>query len=417
MVKIALDSLGCKLNQAEMEILARMLAQAGYDLVSSGTKTDIYILNTCTVTHIADRKSRHLLRRAHRRNPEALVVATGCYAERAPKELKEVEGVKLVLGNGDKWRMQQLLKETGLVGEPTCGQGGLPSQHENSRSRAFIKVQDGCNYACAYCIVPLVRGRELSLAAEGIISEVGERVARGYRELVLTGVRIGAYSDNGVDLTGLLKRLLEETNVERLRLSSLQPQEISREILSLFSDSRLCPHFHLCLQSGSDRVLRRMRRGYSVSKYEEVVSLIRAHIPDVAITTDIIVGFPCETVTEFEESLDFCRWLEFARINVFAYSQRSGTLAAQPPNQINGSIKKERSQRMLNLAEDSASKFRRRFLGRTMPVLFERCSRGIWSGLTTNYIKVYTRNREDLANKQVPVELVEFEKDGVWGEM
>ena len=232
----------------------------------------------------------------------------------------------------------------------------------------------------------------------------------------MTGVRVGAYDDNGVGLKDLIKRILEETGVERLRLSSLQPQEISRELLGLFGDGRLCPHFHLCLQSGSDGVLRRMRRGYSTGGYEETVSLIRASVPDVAITTDVMVGFPGETDDEFEESLGFCRRLEFARIHVFAYSRRGETPAARLPNQVGDRVKKERSQRMLRLAEESANSFRRRFLGRTIPVLFEQRSRGVWSGLTANYIKVYTRSGGDLANKLVPVRLVESYKDGVWGQ-
>jgi threonylcarbamoyladenosine tRNA methylthiotransferase MtaB len=417
MVKVSLDSLGCKLNQAETELLARKLAQNGCELTSSGTEADIYILNTCTVTHIADRKSRHLLRQAHRRNPKALVVATGCYAERAPEELKQIRGVSLVLGNGDKARLAQLLVAAGLTGGPVIGRGELPGRDGNFRTRALVKVQDGCNLACAYCIVPLVRGRELSLAAEEVTSEVGERVALGYREVVLTGVRIGAYGDNGTDLKGLLERILKETDVARLRLSSLQPQEISTDLLSLFRDERLCPHFHLCLQSGSGNVLRRMKRGYSVSDYEEAVSLVRAKVPDVAITTDVMVGFPGETETEFEESLDFCRRLDFARLHVFAYSRRSETSAARLPDQVSDQVKRGRSQRMLRLAEESAHKFRQRFLGSTRPVLFEQRSNGLWSGLTANYIKVYTRSAEDLANKLLPVALVELYKDGVWGEI
>ncbi len=416
MVKVALDSLGCKLNQAETELLSRKLAQAGYELVSPDTKTDIYILNTCTVTHIADRKSRHLLRQAHRRNPEALVVATGCYAERAPQELARVNGVNLVLGSGDKWRLPQLLEEAVLPGRLLVGQGGVPSRYGDFRTRAFIKVQDGCNRACAYCIVPLVRGRELSLAANEIVSEVRERVAQSYREVVLTGVRIGTYGDNGGSLKGLLERILDETGVERLRLSSLQPQEVSPELLGLFGDGRLCPHFHLCLQSGSDSVLRRMKRGYSVGDYEEMVSLIRANVSDVAITTDVMVGFPGETEDEFEESFSFCRRMEFARIHVFSYSRRSGTEAAQLPDQIGDRVKKERSQKMLGLAEESAGNFHQRFLGRTMLVLFEQRSNGVWSGLTANYIKVHTRSSDDLANKLLPVRLVKLYKDGVWGE-
>ena len=417
MVKVALDSLGCKLNQAEIEILARRLTQAGYELVSLDTKTDVYILNTCTVTHIADRKSRHLLRQAHRRNPEALVVATGCYAERAPQELARVNGVNLVLGNGDKWHLPQLLGEAVLPGRLLVGQGGVPSRDRNFRTRSFVKVQDGCNHACAYCIVPLVRGRELSLAANEIVSEVRERVAQGYREVVLTGVRIGTYGDNEVGLEGLLKHILRETKVERLRLSSLQPQEISPELLGLFGDGRLCPHFHLCLQSGSDSVLQRMKRGYSVGDYEEMVSLILASVPDVAVTTDVMVGFPGETEAEFEESFSFCQRMEFARIHVFSYSRRSGTEAAQFPDQIGDRVKKERSQKMLRLATESAGNFHQRFLGRTMPVLFEQRSNGVWSGLTGNYIKVYTRSGEDLANKLLLVRLVKLYKDGVWGEI
>lgn len=415
MVKVALDSLGCKLNQAEIELFARRFAEAGYELVSSGAKTDVYILNTCTVTHIADRKSRHLLRQAHRRNPEALVVATGCYAERAPEELKGVGGVNMVLGNSDKSCLPQLLAETGLVGEPVVGQGELPRRYRDFRTRAFIKIQDGCNHACAYCIVPLVRGRELSLTAEEVLGEVRERVTQGYREVVLTGVRIGAYGDNGVGLKGLLERILKETEVERLRLSSLQPQEISAELLGLFGDGRLCPHFHLCLQSGSDSVLRRMRRSDSVSDYKEMFSLVRANVPDVAITTDVMVGFPGETEAEFEEGLSFCRRMEFARIHVFPYSRRCGTEAAQLPNKIGDRVKKERSQRMLRLAEESAGNFHQRFLGRTLLVLFEQRSNGVWSGITGNYIKVYTRSGDDLANKLVPVEVVKSYRDGVWG--
>jgi threonylcarbamoyladenosine tRNA methylthiotransferase MtaB len=417
MVKVSLDSLGCKLNQAETELLARRLARNGCELTSSGTEADIYILNTCTVTHIADRKSRHLLRQAHRRNPKALVVATGCYAERAPEELKQIRGVSLVLGNGDKARLAQLLVAAGLTGEPVIGRGELPGRDGNFRTRALVKVQDGCNLACAYCIVPLVRGRELSLAAEEVTSEVGERVALGYREMVLTGVRIGAYTGNGTDLKGLLERILKETGVARLRLSSLQPQEISTDLLGLFRNERLCPHFHLCLQSGSDSLLRRMKRGYSVSDYEEAVSLVRTKVPDVAITTDVMVGFPGETEAEFEESLDFCRRMDFARLHVFAYSRRSETPAARLPDQVSDRVKRGRSQRMLRVAGESAHKFRQRFLGSTRPVLFEQRSNGLWSGLTANYIRVYTRSAEDLANKLLPVRLVELYKDGVWGEV
>jgi len=416
-IKVALDSLGCKLNQAETELLARQLAEAGYQLVSPVDEADVYILNTCTVTHTADSKSRHRLRLAHRRSPDALVVATGCYAQRAPQELAQIEGVSLVVGNNEKQYLPRLLEEFGCMGSPISVQGGSTINHyAGFRTRALVKVQDGCNSFCSYCIVPLVRGREKSLPVDQVVDEVRHRAAQGYKEVVLTGVKIGAYNYDGVNLNGLLEHILNETDVERLRLSSLQPQEISPELIGLWRDRRLCPHFHLSLQSGSDEVLGGMKRRYSLSDYEQSVSLIRSLLPEAAITTDVMVGFPGETDQEFEESYNFCRRMEFARIHVFAYSPRQGTQAARLPQQVGDKIKKERSQQMLALAEESAQNFSQRFLGRTMPILFEQQSNGVWSGHTANYIKVYTQSTADLTNKLLPVKLVEVKWDGVWGE-
>ena len=415
--RIALDSLGCKLNQAESELLARQFAEAGYRLVSPTDEADVYILNTCTVTHIADSKARHRLRLAHRQNPEALIVATGCYAERAQPELAQIEGVDLVLDNEEKPHLLRLLRESGRLGNPAQVQGDLTSRHYDSfRTRAFIKVQDGCHDFCAYCIVPLVRSREESLPVDQIVDEVRHRLAQGYQEVVLTGVKIGAYSYNGINLKELLEHILTETDVARLRLSSLQPQEISPELIGLWHNRRLCPHFHLSLQSGSNWVLSRMKRHYSTSDYEQSVSLIRSSVPEAAITTDIMVGFPGETDEEFEESYHFCRRMEFARIHVFTYSPRRGTQAAQLPGQVKAEVKKQRSQRMLALAEESTQNFSQRFLCQVMPVLWEKQSpNGTWSGLTANYIKVYAGSSDDLTNKLLPVKLVEIRGDGVWG--
>ncbi|MFC1977592.1 tRNA (N(6)-L-threonylcarbamoyladenosine(37)-C(2))-methylthiotransferase MtaB [Chloroflexota bacterium] len=408
-MKIALDTLGCKVNQAEAEFLARQLAEAGHSLVSPVDEADIYILNTCTVTHTADSKSRHLLRLAHRRNPDALLVATGCYAQRVPQELARIEGVSLVVGNDEKPHLLRLLQlqESSCLSSPASIQAdSVTNYHPAFRTRAFIKVQDGCNSFCSYCIVPLVRGREKSLPVEEAMAEVSHRVADGYKEVVLTGTEIGSYNHNGVSLKGLLENILAETDVTRLRLSSLQPQEICSELIGLWRDKRLCPHFHLSLQSGSDAVLKRMKRRYCVSDYQEAVSLIRATVPRAAITTDIIVGFPGETEQEFEESYELCRQLQFARIHVFSYSRRSGTEAARLPHQISAQVKKERSQKMLALAEESARNFRQQFSGKMMPVLWERQSDGgVWSGLTDNYIKVYTRSDEDLTNKLLPLKV------------
>ncbi len=416
--RVALDSLGCKLNQAETELLAKQFTEAGYKLVSPADEADVYILNTCTVTHIADRKSRHWLRMAHRRNPDALLVATGCYAERAPRELARVEGIDLVSGNEQKSHLLQLLEESGCLSRPACVQGDLTSgSHTGFRTRALVKVQDGCNNLCSYCIVPKVRGREKSLPIDQVVAEVRQRIANGYKEVVLTGVKIGSYSYNGVNLRGLLEHILAETDVARLRLSSLQPQEISPELIRLWRDSRLCRHFHLSLQSGNDSVLRRMKRRYSISDYRRSVSLIRTLVPEAAITTDIIVGFPGETSAEFEQGYKLCQKLEFARIHVFPYSPREGTQASQMPDQVEEKVKKQRSQRMLALARESAQSFSRQFLGKTMPVLWEKQTDGIWSGHTDNYIRVYTKSNEDLTNKVLPVKLTETRRDGVWGDL
>ncbi len=408
--RVALDTLGCKLNQAETESLARQLAAAGYELVDSVDEADIYILNTCTVTHVADRKSRNLLRQARRRNGRVRLIVVGCYAERSPQELARIDGVDLVIGNGQKAQVPDRLEELGC---PSLSAG--QSLYQYGRNRSFVKVHDGCRSFCSYCIVPLVRSRVESVPVEQVVAEIQNRVADGVKEAVLTGTEIGAYHRGGVDLIGLLKRVLAETGITRLRLSSLQPQEISEELLRLWKDSRLCPHFHLSLQSGSDSVLGRMKRRYTSADYRRAVALIRERAPDSAITTDVIAGFPGETEAEFQESYDFCRQMSFARIHVFPYSRRPGTEAAGMPEQVSEGVKKERVQKMLVLAEESAHSFQERFLGRAMPVLWEQKSGGVWSGYTGNYIRVYTRSGEDLTNQLIPVKLESIYKDGVWG--
>lgn len=417
-MRVAIGTLGCKVNQAETELLARQFAEAGYELVSSADNADIYILNTCTVTHIADSKSRHLLRLAHRHNPGALIVATGCYAERAEEELSQVEGVSLVVGNEEKPKLWQLVDESGYVGGPVCSQGRLLGKPNNGfRTRSFIKIQDGCSNFCTYCIVPLVRGKEKSLSVDHIISEIKSRVASGYKEVVLTGIKVGSYDYDGVSLAGLLECILKETAVTRLRLSSLQPQEISPQLLHLWQNPRLCPHFHLSLQSGSGTVLKRMKRRYSVRDYQRAVSLIRTAVPEVAITTDVIVGFPGETEAEFAASYGLCQRMGFTRIHVFIYSPRAGTEAVQMPNTVGSHIKRERSEKMLALAEESTRKFGEQFLGKTVQVLWERQDGGDWSGHTNNYLRVYTKSSADLTNQLLPAKLVSMSRDGVCGEV
>jgi threonylcarbamoyladenosine tRNA methylthiotransferase MtaB len=400
--RIALDTVGCKLNQAETQLLARQLARAGYRLVAPEDGADVYVLNTCTVTRVADGKCRRLLKSARRRNPGALVVAIGCYVERDRQELAQIKGVDLVLDNSQKMDLLPRLEQSGRLLRP-----GAVSSHADFRTRAFIKVQDGCNNFCSYCIVPMVRGREKSLPLEQVLDEVKSRVADGYKEVVLTGTEIGAYNDKGIGLKELLRRILADTGVARLRLSSLQPQEITPALIGLWQDERLCRHFHLSLQSGSDAVLKRMKRRYTTADYKRAVELIRKAVPGAAVTTDVIVGFPGETEAEFRESYDFARQMDFARIHVFTYSPRPGTKAADTPRQVDDKIKRERSRRMLALGRACVRSFRKGFLGKTMLVLWEKETGGVWSGLTDNYIRAYTRSDDDLTNQLLPVELVE----------
>jgi threonylcarbamoyladenosine tRNA methylthiotransferase MtaB len=415
-MKVAIHTLGCKLNQAESELLARQFAEAGYTIVN-GDGADIHVLNTCTITHIADRKSRHVVRLWRKRNPQALIVATGCYAERAPQELAQV-GAGLVIGNEEKMHLMDFLKVDPATAA-RCSAGQLVKDGV-SRVRSFIKIQDGCNDSCAYCIVPQVRGSEHCLTVADVVNQVKARVSAGYKEVVLTGTKIGSYKYNGADLKHLIEQILANTNVERLHPSSVQPHEISPELLSLWQDPRLYRHFHLALQSGSDSVLRRLRRHYSVDDYRQAVSLIRKTVPDVAVTTDIMVGFPGESIEEFEESHRFCKEIDFANIHVFSYSSRPGTLAARMPEQVSDKLKNERSQRMLQLAKDSARRFCKRFLGQDMTVLWEKevaPGSGIYSGLIDNYIRVFTESSETLANQFRSVYLVRLHNHGIWGDV
>ena len=407
-LRVAIATLGCKLNQAESENIAALLAKSGYSLTDDG-EYDILVLNTCTVTHTADRKARQLLRKAHRQNPRATLVVTGCYAQRQAEDLLRIPGVKLVIGNEDKYRMPQILAESGLRGESHV-------QHLfTGRNRAFIKIQDGCQRFCAYCIVPLVRSDCISTPTALVIEQVRSLEIQGYKEIVLTGTEIGNYHYAEFDLSGLVRRLLNDTAIPRIRLSSLQPEEITPDILSLWQNDRLCRHIHLPLQSGSDATLTRMRRRYTSTEFEAKTSMIRAAIPDVGITTDIIIGFPGETDREFTESYDFMQRSGFSRIHVFPYSSRPGTMAATLPEKVPDRLKRERLMSMLELSKTSARQFAGGLIGRELPVLFEEKHSDYWTGYTGNYIRVYTKNERNLKNQIVPVNLDSVFSDGMLG--
>jgi threonylcarbamoyladenosine tRNA methylthiotransferase MtaB len=431
-MKVAFYTLGCKLNQAETESLVGQFSQSGFQLVSPSDVADIYIANTCTVTHIADRKSRHWLRLARRRNPRALIIATGCYAQRSRQELAPLAA--LVIDNTEKEHLLALTQTLSLEGRG-LGEGETKQSQmlaATIRTRSLIKIQDGCHSPCAYCIVPKVRPREYSSSASQIIAEVKQKVAMDYKEVVLTGTKVGSYKDDGTDLRDLVQRILTSTGIERLRLSSLQPAEISPELLALWQNERLCRHFHLALQSGSETVLQRMRRSYSLNQYHRTINLIKEKIPEVAITTDIMVGFPGESNEEFEQSYSFCQQAGFANIHVFPFSPRPETAAARMPEQIKDKVKGERNQRMLELSRNSRRRFCEQFLGQTMPVLWEKemptlssilgevgtsPGSGIYSGLTGNYIRVFAHSEKPLSNEITPVKLVEFHNQEIWGEV
>ncbi len=403
---VAIETHGCKLNQADSLSLASSFANAGFRVVDDDETPDVYLVNTCTVTHVADRKARQALRAARRRNPDALVVATGCYAQRAPQRLRELDEVDLVLGNTEKATLVERIVRSRKDALGPCATGveseaaGFPM----GRTRAMVKIQEGCDQVCAYCIVPKVRGRERSIPPAAIVGRINEHAAAGYKEVVLTGTQLGSYGFDlpDIDLTRLLSRILRETEVPRIRVSSVQPQELTSEMLELWSDPRLCPHFHLALQSGSDAVLGRMRRRYTVLQYLEVAEAARRGVPDAAITTDVIVGFPGETDADFSKTQSVCEKVGFAGIHVFPYSARPGTSAAHFDGGIDPHTKAVRVQQIQSQARDDSAGFRQRFLGTTREVLWEKPggdNGALWTGLTDNYIRVEGRSTEILANK------------------
>ena len=415
---VAILTLGCKLNQADSEAIARRLRGSGVlvlDRPRAGV--DAFVINTCSVTHVADRKARHLARLARRLSPGAQVILTGCYVERAPAEAAQT-GADLVLGSREKptipdWLLERLRQR----GDPAAGCDA--PVREGLRTRALVKIQEGCNELCSFCIVPYTRGCEHSVPIAQVVEEVIARQAEGVLEVVLTGTQLGNYGrDFARQEPGprrLLEALLERTSVSRIRLSSLQAQDVSGQLLALWQDPRLCPHFHLPLQSGSDAVLCRMRRRYTAQQFRGVVEMIREHVPNASITTDVIAGFPGETEEDVEATYRLCQEISFAAIHAFPYSRRPGTAAALLPSHIPPPVKRSRLERLLELGRASAETFRRGFLGRTLAVLWEEEKGGHWQGLTGNYIRVYTSAGDALANRLIPTRLTAMADGGVVG--
>lgn len=404
MITFYLHSLGCRLNQSEVEALARQLAEQGYRVVDNPARADICVVNTCAVTAEAERKTRHLLRALARANPQVGIVPIGCAVTLRPEELARFPGVIRVISNAEKDRAAEIIA---AMVTPAILRDKAPSHR---RTRAFVKIQDGCNNACTYCIVHILRGPARSRSPEEVVAEIAERVQEGYQEVVLTGVNIGTYGwDLGLEsgLAGLIAAVLARTDLSRLRLSSVEPWDVDEPLLALWPNPRLCRQLHLPLQSGCEATLRRMGRRITAVEYARLLERIRAAVPDMAITTDIIVGFPGEDEAEFAESLAFVERMAFARLHVFPFSPRPGTPAARMDGRVSEPVLRERAARMRALGEQMAAAFRRRFLGQEMEVLWERRRQdGLWHGLTDNYLQVVTESPTDLHNRITRTRLV-----------
>lgn len=413
-MKVHLAALGCKLNQSEMEALQAQLEAAGWESAPAH-EADVIVLNTCAVTAEAARKSRQALRRLRAEAPRAHLVATGCYAELWPQEVEAAARPDSVIGNRDKARLADLLQaQLPPAATPVHKQRAAPAW---PRTRAFVKIQDGCDNACAYCVVHIARGPSRSLPADGVVARVREAADAGRKEVVLTGVNIGAYGQDtdGPDLGGLVRRILAETAIARVRLSSVEPWSFRREWLELWDDSRLCPHIHLPLQSGSDAVLRRMNRPYSADDFLHLVQAIQRALPDAAITTDIIVGFPGETDRDHRDTLALAQAAGFARIHVFPFSPRPGTPAASMPDAVPHDEALRRGAELRALGARLAAAYASRFVGRTMDVLWEQSPRkGYWTGLTANYLRVRAQG-DGLGNRILPTRLVGVERGELLG--
>lgn len=394
---VHLKTLGCRLNEAELETWAQAFQQKGHQITRQTENANLIVINSCAVTQDAARKSRQLIRRIHRTNPAAKLVVSGCYATLNREEAEQLMGVDLVVGNQDKENLvAKTLTELNMDSMPAMStEPGEVSLFSRGRQRAFIKVQDGCRYRCTFCIVTVARGEEKSRSTREIVDEINTLYSQGINEAVITGVHLGGYgSDTDQSLSDLIKAILSDTDIPRLRLGSLEPWELPNDFVDLFDNPRLMPHLHLPLQSGADSVLRRMARRCKTEEFREIVTGLRAAIPHFNITTDIIVGFPGETEQEWRESFDFIENTGFGYIHIFAYSRREGTKAATLPNQILETVKKQRSRELHELTETMKRQFQSENIGRTTPVLWESQTEPFDNGkhrifgYTPNYLRV-----------------------------
>ena len=433
MPRVAFTTLGCKVNQFETEVMEGLFKQRGYEIVSFDQVADVYVINTCSVTHLGEKKSRQIIRRAIRLNSKASVAVAGCYAQVSPKEIEAIEGVKVIVGTQDRHRIVDLVEEAAYAKFPmNVVTNIMDAEHFEDiplfdapgRTRAFLKVQEGCTNFCTYCIIPYARGPLRSRSLESVISETEKLIAAGFKEIVLTGIHLGAYGrdmEGNVTLVDVVKAVLDVKGLVRLRLSSLESIEVSEELITIMQqDDRLCNHLHLPLQAGDDRILKAMNRHYTLADYQQLIDGIKAQVEDIAISTDLIVGFPGETAEMFNNALQFVEKINFSRMHIFPYSRRSGTPAAGYPEQVSEEEKKHRVQRMQELAARKAAEFLQRFLNKHVTVLFEMENQrndNIIDGLTGNYIRVYASGNQVMQGKSDKVLLEKPYRDGLWGKI
>ena len=422
--KTAFCTLGCKVNQYETHAMEKVFCENGYEIVPFDGFADIYVVNTCTVTGVSDKKSRQMLRRAKAKNPNAIIIAVGCLAQTSPDMLRSLGFVDIIVGTNQKSSIIDLLSEFEKTRSPIgkisdisrgCSFEDIPIENFEGRQRAFIKIQEGCNQFCSYCIIPYARGRSRSRDEESIIKEISSLADAGFSEVVLTGIHVSSYG-NGTSssLSSLLRRVNEVGGIKRIRLSSIDPLAFTDEFTNTVSSlEKVCPHFHISLQSGSDVVLKHMNRHYTSAQYFDIVGKLREKIPDVAITTDIITGFPYETLPEFEKTLEFVKKVRFSGIHVFPYSERKGTPAEKYPESVAKTERSRRAHILSTLAEKQKSEFAARFVGKTAEVLFERKNKAsLYEGFTPNYLKVAVTSDSDISGLILPVQ-ISSEKDGV----
>ncbi|HOQ08267.1 MAG TPA: tRNA (N(6)-L-threonylcarbamoyladenosine(37)-C(2))-methylthiotransferase MtaB [Clostridiales bacterium] len=432
MKKAAFYTLGCKVNQYETEAMAEAFEKAGYAVVDFEEAADVYVINTCTVTGLSSRKSRQAIRRAKQRNRNAVVVAVGCYPQTAKEEVESMSEVDIIVGTAERRRLPEYVEEFLNGGGRITAVGNIMKEYSfedlsiekyKSRTRAIMKVQDGCSQFCSYCIIPYARGPIRSRPAEEVLGEVRRLVEAGFREVVLTGIHIASYGlDLGqIRLPDLIRMVHDVDGIERIRLGSLEPTMITEGFVAEAARlEKLCPHYHISLQSGCDETLKRMNRKYTTAEYAKAVDLLRDKIPDVSVTTDVMVGFPGETDEEFETTYRFLEKIRFAKMHVFKYSPRKGTPAARRSDQVDGRVKEERSERLIELSDRCQLEFNSSFLGRVMPVLYEqedRDRKGWYEGLTPNYIRVLSKGDAGVVGNILPTRLVEAENDFISGEV